>query len=246
MKTSKLWLRNTSRYPDAEVWPLIKCAYESVERSVGKFHAMPHIIVKLTNCRGCYRGRAHWEEWHTDKSGLLRGSQMQRKWLRVLVRIGLPTRFPVNVRYARFKGDMPEYECKSYREAIVMVAAHEMEHCLGASGRKGGEFRCELSAWDAIEYYRKHQAEVDGEIDRALVKKAQLEFVKAERAAVRKDPVAVIRRKLEKARTMAAKWGRKQKVATGKLRKYQRAVKRLEKRIADPLQLAACPTPEAK
>jgi hypothetical protein len=260
MKTSKLWLRNTSRYPDKEVWPLIKCAYESVERSISPGKTMPRIIVKLTNCRYAYRGRASWREWHRPDCNsacqklhgrfeYCHGEQMQ-EWTRVLVRIGPATKFPVNVRYPRFKGDMPEYVCANPREGIVMVAAHEIEHCLGASGRKAGEFRCELSAWDAIDYYRKHQAEVDEEIDRAMVSKAKAEFEKATRAAARKDPQAVTGRKLEAARMMAAKWARKQKLATGKLRKYQRAVKRLEKKISEqsgpaPLALAATTT-EAK
>ena len=237
MRTTKLWLRNSSRYSDAEVWPLVKSAYESVERSVGKLQQMPRIVVKLTNCSHAYRGRASWQEWNKDKKAP--GYQQRVEWRRILVRIGPAQTFPVNVRYPRFKGDMPEFECRSYREAIVMVAAHEMEHCLGASGRKRGEFRCELSAWDAIEYYRKHQAEVDGEIDRALASEAERETAKGQRDAACKTPEAVIMRKLEAARAMAAKWARKQKLAGNKLRKYQRQVKRLEKQLAEPLPLAA-------
>jgi hypothetical protein len=242
MKTSKLWLRNTSRYPDAEVWPLIKCAYESVERSVAVGQKMPPIIVKFTNNSRSYRGRAHWVETeYKDKKNMWAGSV---RWLRILVRIGKPDKFPVQVRYPRFKGDMPEYECRTYREAAVMVAAHEMEHCLGACGRKGGEFRCEMSAWDAIDYYRKHQAEVDGEINAALATRSKRESETQQRRASMKTPEIVVARKLEAARAMLAKWQRKQKLATTKAKQYQRSVRRLEKKLSElitpaPLALAA-------
>jgi hypothetical protein len=241
-KTDRLWVRNSSQYPMHEVWPLIKAAYESIERGIGQGQKMPRIIVKLTNCSHAYRGRASWQEWHKDSDAP--GYRQQVEWRRILVRIGSANRFPVSVRYPRFKGDMPEYICQTHREGIVMVTAHEMEHCLGASGRKGGEFRCELSASDAIDYYREHQTIIHAQIDSAVAVKAKREVETQQRRAAKQDPRAVAARTLEGARAMLSKWQRKQKLATTKAKQYQRSVRRLEKKLSElstpaPLALAA-------
>lgn len=236
MKTSKLWLRNTSRYSSHEVWPLIKAAYESVERSLAPGQVMPRIVVKLTNCCWSFRGRAHWEEWHTpgckastpQREG---GYGRSEKWLRILVRIGKPHQFPVHVRYPTFKTDMPEYDCQSYREGIVMVTAHEMEHCLGASGRQHGEFRCEMTAWDAIDFYRKHQAEIESEIATATNRIAQRVQEKTAREIEAKRPEVIRAAKLKAAQVALGRWQRKHKLATGKVKKYARAVKRYERQM---------------
>lgn len=237
MKTTKLWLRNTSRYPNHEVWPLIKAAYESVERSLVPGQQMPRIIVKLTNCCWSFRGRAHWDEYH---SAGCKSTTPQRErgtlprtehWVRVLVRIGKPTQFPVNVRYPTFKTDMPEYECRSYREGIVMVTAHEMEHCLGASGRQHGEFRCEMTAWDAIDYFRKHQIEIEAEITAATDRINQRVQARITKEVEAKRPEVIREKKLKTAQAALSRWQRKYRLAAGKIKKYARAVKRYEKQM---------------
>lgn len=194
---------------------------------------MPRVIVKLTNCRYSYRGRAHWIEYEHSKENY--GSSV--RWHRILVRIGAPANFPKQVRYPRFKSDMPQYECRTYREAVVMVTAHEIEHCLGASGRMNGEFRCEMAAWDAIDYYRKHQPEVDQEITGALNRITQREQTQALRLTEAKRPEVQIIKKLKAAQEALMRWQRKQKLATGKVKKYSRAVKRYEKKIQESVPL---------
>lgn len=221
MKTSKLWLRNTSRYPDHEVWPLIKAAYESVDQGRSPGQEMHRIIVKLTNCSSPYRGRAHWTEW--DSRG--------RRWERILVRVGTPDKFPRKIRSVRWKSDMPEVECRSYRECVVMVAAHEMEHCLGASGRHSGEFRCEMAARDAIDYFRKHQSKIEAEIAVGIGPILETLFAKPRRLAGSRRTEARLSEKLKKLQEALERWQRESKLAANKVKTYSRAVAHYQKRI---------------
>lgn len=248
MKTTKLWLRNTSHYPDAEIWPLVRCAYESVERSLTAGEVMPKVIVKFTNCRYGYRGMASWTEWeYADKSNMWGDKTC---WQRILVRLGNAKHFPHLVNYSKFK-DMPEYECRTYREAAVMVTAHEMQHALGTGGKRRGEFLCEMVAWDAIDYYRKHQAEVDQEITDGLGRIEQRKLVVASRQEQTKRPEVQVIKKLKATEDALARWQRKQRVAANKVKKYARALKRYQKRMlelntpaaTEPLPLAATPPP---
>lgn len=216
-KTTKLWLRSTSRYPKAECFILCRTALESVERSLCGGEVMPRIIVKLTNtCHG-YCGRASWSEWeHTGKLP----NRLAIQWKRVLVRVGAPNRFPCRVQYPRFK-DMPEMDFRTYREAIVAVTAHETGHALGYSGRKEGEERCEMMAWDALDYYRKHQAEIDAEIEATLAE--------ARQKVAKPTPEAKTAEKLASAEAKLKKWKRKLTLATNKVKLYTRQVRRLSK-----------------
>src|SRR5258707_14674734 len=88
-KGAGLWLRNTSRYADEEIWWLCRAAYDSTERSLKPGQRMPNIIVKLTNCSRAYRGRAYWTEWRKDHP-----NEMATEWKRILVRVGAPGNFP--------------------------------------------------------------------------------------------------------------------------------------------------------
>ena len=221
MKTSKLELRNTSYYPDNEVWPLIKAAYASVDQSRRPDQEMPRIIVKMTNCSAAYRGSAHWTEW--DSRGL--------KWERIIVRIGAPDIYPQKIRYPKWKSDMPVYECRNYRECIVMVTAHEMQHCLGASGTYEGEFVCELAASDAIDYFRKNQSEIASEIWARMTRAQERSKAAAQRLAESKRPDVRFAKKLQQAREALTTWQRKSKLAANKVKKYARAVARHEKAI---------------
>lgn len=226
MRNTKLWLRNTSHYPDVEVWALIRCACASVERSLRPGQDMPRIIVKLTNTKSAFSGLASWIEWHPSAGAI----STNIKWYRILCRVGKPERFPVTARYPRFT-DMPEYRCETYREGIVHIVAHEIEHCLGASARKDGEMKCELSAWDAVEYYRKHQQEVDGQITAALEKIAQRKAEITARHEADKNPQIVTARKLQATQVKLAQWQRKEKLAMTKKRYYLRTLNRLQRRL---------------
>lgn len=235
-KTPKLWLRNTSRYPDAECFILCRVARESVERSLAADQVLPPSIVKLTNTYHGYCGRAAWTEWEH------RRGKDSIKWKRILVRVGPPDRFPRRVCYLKFK-DMPEYEFKTYREAIVGVAAHEWGHVLGASGRKAGEEMCEMMLQDAVDLYRKHQAEIDAEIHQALAVRKVLEDSRAKARANAKNPALLRQRRMEAALEKFNQWQRRARAAQKKLKFYARRVKYYRRLLepAEPVSLAAEP-----
>jgi hypothetical protein len=114
-----------------------------------------------------------------------------------------------------------------------MVTAHEMEHCLGASGRQSGEFRCEMAAWDAIDYFRKHQSEIEAEIAAGVERLSQTLLAKAQRLAESRRPEVLLAEKFKKAQEALGRWQRKSKLAASKVKKYCRAVARYQKRIQD-------------
>jgi hypothetical protein len=244
-RTSRLWLRNTSRhYGNTEVFTLLKLCYESAARRYrGREDQMPRIILKFTNCNWYWNGRASWTEWHMPagkplsrvynrETGRWEG---QEKWKRILVRVGAPKFFekPIDGRDTRFK-DTPEYKLDGPREVIVHIIAHEMEHALGVPGGKNGELKCELAAIDAVEYYRARRAEVDAEIMEERLKTIKAQEERKEREQVRNSPDAKRAAKLENARKKLAEWTRKAKAATNRAKKYQRQVKRLERAMAGP------------
>lgn len=221
VKTSKLWLRNTSRYPDYEVWPLAKAAYESIERSLHRHQTMPRIAVKFTNYSHTFRGRAYWSE--RDEQG--------RDWKRILARVGAPDKFPVRRRDPRFKSDMPEYDCRTYREAIVMVIAHEIEHCLGTPGGKDGEFRCAMAGWDAIDYFRKYKSEIEAEMAAGKARQAKARQSRAARLAQARRPEVRLAKKLKELQAALSRWQRKSKLAATKVKKYSQAITRCRKKV---------------
>lgn len=226
-KTSKLWLRSSSRYPVAECFILCRTALEAVEHGLLPHERLRPIIVKLTNTYHGFCGRASWTERHT---GVVRHPDTHRRvkdavyWERVLVRIGPLERFPRRAQYPIFK-DMPEMEFRTYREAMVAVTAHEIAHTLGYSGRKSGEERCEYVALDALDHYRKNQAQIDAEIDAVLGTQRQHEAAKLAAAT----PEAKDARKLAAAEAKLKRWKRKLTLATNKVKTYLRAVRRLSK-----------------
>lgn len=242
-KTSKLWLRSTSNYPTAECFILCRTALEAVERGLLPHERLRPIIVKLTNTYHGFCGRASWTERHT---GIVKNPDTRQRvkdavyWERVLVRVGAPERFPRKAQYSTFK-DMPEMEYRTYREAMVAVTAHEMAHTLGYSGRRSGEERCEYVALDALDYYRKHQVEIDTEIDAVLASQCQRES--AQRAAA--TPEAKDAKKLAAAEAKLKRWKRKLTLATNKVKTYTRLVRRLS-RMKEPVvgtELAQAATP---
>jgi len=227
LKTSRLWLRSTSNYPTAECFILCRTALEAVERGLLPHERLRPIIVKLTRSAHSYCGRASWTERHT---GIVRHPDTHQRvkdtvyWERILVRIGPPSLFPRQAQYPLFK-DMPEMEFRTYREAMVAVTAHEIAHTLGYSGRKSGEERCEYVALDALDYYRKHQAAIDAEIDAVLAAQRQREAAKI----ATMSPEAKDANKLAAAEAHLKRWKRKLTLATGKVRSYTSAVRRLSK-----------------
>ena len=239
-KTTTLWLRSTSRYHPYECFILCRTALESIQRSLTPSETLHPAIVKLTNSSHAYCGRASWGEWEHH------GPATHRKatyWRRVLVRVGKPSHFPCKVQYIKFK-DMPEAEFRTYREAIVGITAHELGHAIGKGGRKDGELACEMMLSDALDYYRDYQDEIDAEIERALDKVRQRELS----AVVAERPEAKAAAKLAAAERKLKHWKRKLTIATNKVKKYTRLMRRLSapdlKIVPPPAQpeaLAATP-----
>lgn len=231
-RTSHLWVRNSSRYPMEVVWPIAQAAYESASRN--RNGSGPRIIIKLTNTKHCYCGRAYWTEWHRTeaKPG---NPGCKQEWRRILCRIGPAKRFPVVSRYPKFS-DMPEMTLADAREGLAYIIGHEMEHVFGAGGRKDGEIKACLAGFDAVEWYRKHRAEIDTKInqklEQKLFKEADAQQREAKRRAEKNSPAA----KLQKIDAALLKWRRKLKLAQGKVKKYERQQKRLLK-LPAPAQM---------
>jgi hypothetical protein len=218
MKRPYKIVKNTSKWPLEVLVPLIDLAWDMAwkDRDPLGHHPRysPHSSlefvernciynVTITHCSCTYRGRA----WRS----------------RCLLRIGHGNHtWPVKLNYWRYK-DMPDYEARSWREVFVHLAAHEFAHLTGYSGKRGGEEMCELTAWDAIDAYRKRQPEIDAKIDTAL-KRAQERTVIAlqrieERQTERNTPeykLAVLDRK-EKV------WLRKLRLALSKMKSIKRS-----------------------
>jgi len=227
----KLWVVSTNRhYSLDEIWILAKCAIESIARDLRDGQTMPQIKIKFTNCSRGYCGRAYWTEYWQSTQG-----RQRMEWRRILCRVGNPLRFskPLNATYPRFK-DMPEYVLDGYREVIVHIIAHEIQHALGSPGGKRGEEICELVAWDAVDWYRKHKNEVDAKIQRTY----ERDGAAVVKHLLSKTPEAKTAKELANAEAKLAQWKRKRKLAETKVKQYERSIKRLKRR-ADALASAA-------
>lgn len=247
-RSPMLWLRNTSRYPNEEVWPLFQEAYDSAVRNMrpeDRAKSIPRIMLTLTNAscrrRGRYLGTVHVPHglqpgqprtWNSAKEGY---EQELVQWKHILCRIGKPECWPVaNETYYRYK-DMAEYPINDHREGLVQIIAHEMEHAFGAGGRKKGEERCEAAAQDAVDLYRKNRDRVDADIFARLGRrdsKVIREIQKKEQK--RRGPSVEVR--AERVMAQIATWKRKQKLAGTKIRKYERELRRLSKQMEKELE----------
>lgn len=232
-KVSGLWLINTnSHYSNEEVWPLAMAALEVVKRGLRPGQEMRPIKIRFTNTEhnfcGRYLGSAH------ERIDRGYAAADFKKWFVILCRVGPPSRFaaPVSARYRDFK-DMPEYLVHGHREAIIHIIAHEAEHAVGTPGGKQGETVCELVASDAVDYYRKHIAEIDGQIaglQAAINKKQLLQAVKDSERRAAKNSKEV---KIAKAQAMLDRWERRKRQAENKLKKYRRSLAQLQ-RVREP------------
>jgi hypothetical protein len=246
-RSPMLWLRNTSRYPNEEVWPLFQEAYDSAVRNMrpedrAKF--IPRIMLTLTNAscrrRGRYLGTIHvphglqpgqGRTWNSTKGGY---EQELIQWKHILCRIGAPSHWPVaNETYYRYK-DMAEYPINDHREGLVHIIAHEMEHAFGAGGRKKGEERCEAAAQDAVDLYRKNRDRVDMDIKARLALEASRTEARQRREEQKhRGPSVEVR--AERAMAQIAAWKRRHKLAETKIRKYERDLRRLSKQMEKEL-----------
>lgn len=243
-RTTKLWLRNFSRYPTEEVWPLFEAAYEvAIRNNHGK--PVPRILLDLFNSKyrraGRYKGIVHVREGKgLQESGTwnsVRGAYEEPliQWNRIKCRIGKPSHWPfLNETYYRFK-DMDVYPVNDYREGIIHIIAHEMQHAFGSRKGKEGEIQCELAAQDAIDHYRKNREKIDMEIKaRMAVETSRTESRKRKEEQKRRGPST--EEKAERVMKQIATWTRKRKLADTKIRKYERELRRLSKQMEKELE----------
>lgn len=239
-RTTKLWLRNFSRYPNEEVWPLFEAAYEmALKNNHGK--TPPRILLDLFNSKyrraGRYKGTVHVREGKgLNEAGTwnsIRGTYEEPliQWNRIKCRIGKPSNWPfLSETYYRFK-DMDVYPVNDHREGIIHIIAHEMQHAFGTRGGKDGEIQCELAAQDAIDHYRKNRDRIDMEI------KARMAVVnsRTENRKRREEAKEGTEVKAEKALRSLAKWQTKAKLAATKIKHYERLLSRLSRQMEKEL-----------
>lgn len=130
---------NTSHYPAKEVRKLVEIATKGVNTT--------KVAIHIRNSQYSYYGRAYFGVPSISRA---RG---KAKWLMV-VRIGAAHHFPLKTKYPRLK-TAPEFEMKSWKEAMVAVVAHEARHIQQFQrGWRRSEIDAERYAVKRLEVYR--------------------------------------------------------------------------------------------
>lgn len=108
-----MFVRNSSPYPADEVQRLVNLAVEGIDTA--------DVEVHIRNSKGRFSGTAHYARPRRLRL------QPQTRWL-VIARIGAPDRFPIlEHRYPGLK-TAPRYDIRDWREAVVLIVAHELRH----------------------------------------------------------------------------------------------------------------------
>src|SRR5690242_14068927 len=108
-----MFVRNSSRYPTDEVEQLVAHGAWGIDTD--------DIEIHVRNSKGSFSGTAYFA-----KPRRLR-LQSQTRWL-VVARIGEPRRFPIHRhRYPGLK-TAPRYDILDWREAVILIVAHEVRH----------------------------------------------------------------------------------------------------------------------
>ncbi len=203
-------ITNTSRYPDEVISKLIRYAARQleIEDYVDR--------VQVTNTSGSYRGRC----WGHG----------------VLIRIGAPEKFPRhNLSYPGLKR-APKYDLADWIEAIVHIAAHEFQHSrqFKAKAKRHSEIEADRVAIHVLNEFRKvrpsMEAELTGLVQRRAIREATRETLRLARVQKAQSPEV----KLDTLKAKIVAWERKRKLAETYLKKYRRALRRQEKRLAEP------------
>lgn len=149
----------------------------------------------------------------------------EEKFRRVLVKVGNANKFPIlNWTDHRYK-DMPEGSLNDWEECAVAITAHELAH-VKYSGGKNGETQCDTIMHDAVDAFRKVRADYNMAMEAGVIK----EEAKMYRQAAKQAPEAVLAKKIAGTQKAIEKWNRKMKLATTKMKKYSRLLKRLERK----------------
>lgn len=134
-------LKSTSHYPMDEVRELLAFAAKGISTK--------HVAVHVRNTRHPYYGRAYW-----GVPSISSAYKTSAQYL-VTIRIGKPDRFPLDCKYPRLK-TAPEYTMQDWKEAMVMVAAHEFRHIHQYRQRKPrSEIDAEKWAFKRLLAYRE-------------------------------------------------------------------------------------------
>jgi hypothetical protein len=244
-------VNNTSKWATEVLTPLFDLAWDVAWKE--KDPIMEHPLWEGQGRPADIKKKCVYTITVTHNSRTARG----RAWTtRCLLRLGTGERkWPMRLCYSKWK-DMPEYEARNWHEMIIRIAAHEFSHLTGYCGGKKGEEMCEMTAWDAIDAYRKRQAEIDGTIDSALKGVQERTVLALQRAEVKK--VLAVQRAYErnspkyKLARLAAKekvWLRKLRLALSKMKgiKCSRAaIVRWQNHKVDalvPMEMAATQEP---
>ncbi len=145
----KMRIKNTSRYPTAEVERLVRFAAKGIGKSRVEIH--------VKNSRRVFAGRA----WHIIGNNRIVNVAKYVDDL-VVVRIGPPAKFPIEFSYPRLK-TVPRYTIRDWKEAIVSVTAHELYHIKQRRAcRRASEVKAERWALKRLEAYRKQPNQDSG------------------------------------------------------------------------------------
>lgn len=235
----KIIVSNSSKYPDAQVRYLVMFAYQQVvpvaqrEGWIDRLEKHP-ISVRVTKLSyGPFRGRylgvsyASYIARPFNRPSDVKGLDSVRD---ILVRIGDNKHFPFKDSYPRFK-DMPEELLLDWCEGLVSVTAHELSHTQ-YSGRRDGEYNCELVSQDAARSFRMQRAS----FEEFIVRQKRAIQSKEIAMAAKQSPQAVAAKRMADAERALVKWTRKAKLAQTKVKKYTRLVNRLQKRQEGQVQ----------
>lgn len=228
MKT--IIIKNTSRYPDNAVRWLIHFAARYVRSEfermgfLERFDRSGFYVEFKNKSRATYSGR-YFNQLVTAQGAY--PFLACETFRRMLVKIGAPEKFPMHSWDSRFK-DMPEGDLNDWQEATVAIAAHEFCH-VKYSGDKAGEEACDTIMHDAVTAFRSSRQLFNEAMDAGQRKDQERQLA----IAAKKSPESVAKQNLTDAESKLAKWNRKQKLATTKVKFYTRLVNRAARKTAE-------------
>jgi hypothetical protein len=207
-------ISNTSRYPTAALTFLVRHIASLLEVDDYVYN------VRITNCRWAFRGRC----WGRD----------------VLLRIGPAERYPLLGHSYPGLATAPKYDLHSWIEGFVTITAHEFQHSrqYKAKIHRKSEIEAERTALYVLEQFRLNRQTIMAQVEEAVARDQEKISTLAAR---RQAKAATIQAKAALDQTPPAKiadlerkiatWTQKKKLAETYLRKYQRALRRQERRL---------------
>jgi hypothetical protein len=195
-------LTNTSVYPTPALEVLLHFVLRSEQHEVRYLKT-----IKVTKCTtAAYRGRCNGQ--------------------RILLRIGAPDKFSVPI-HNQYRKRSPAYDVNDWKEGFVALFAHEAEHARHFAHRMGvDEIACEHAAVRGLTALRDQREFIDARIKMAVENCRRAEQEHEIKLAQAKSPEA----RLNKLNVKITTWTKKLKTAETYLKKYQKQLRRLEKK----------------